>query len=326
MVIIKPWDGRSHHMKSDLVRGNRLDETPYLNLGTFSHGDMGPWVRMLNYDQISALLTRNELARVHNNCVDKIIEQAQVVENYFEAIYERQEALRLAATAARKLLDFILNFKKPQYWKSITKTSPKDLPEAWLTYNFGIAPLVATIDSAMKLLGKDYPTIVLRGASSSPVSTRFKIGNVLENTQHFASGTYIKEIRAHVAPKSNPNFALANVVGLTTPFSTAFSVVPWGWAVDYFVNASRLLSNFEDRFPGIYFKGIWESVLCNVTYGSLFTKYDAKSKSNYGHAHYMHRRTTSLKYQLEFSFPLLGGSQFANLASAIAVTLKGLKK
>lgn len=326
MVIIKPWDGRSHHMKSELIKGNHLDEMPYLNLGTFSEGEIGPWVRMLNENALSTLLTRNELARVHNNCVDKIVDQAQVVENYFEAIYERQEALRLAATAARKLLDFIRNFRRPQYWKSITKTKPKDLPEAWLTYNFGIAPLVATIDSAMKLLGKPYPTIVLRGASGSPVSTRWKNESIYEGYQHFASGSYFKEIRAHVAPKSNPNVALANVIGLTTPFSTTFSVIPWGWAVDYFINASRLLSNFEDRFPGIYFKSIWESVSCKVNYSSLHWKPGEKNRYNHGHAHYTHRRTSSLKYQLEFSFPLLGGSQFANLASAIALTLKGTKK
>lgn len=327
MVII-PWDGFRFHEKSNTVKGNGFNETDYYNRGTFSQGILSPCVRMQNNEAVSHLLTNNELAHVHNKCVDKIINQGQVVENYFETIYERREALELAATAARKLLHFITNFKKPQYWKSFGKPKPKDLPEAWITYNFGVAPLVATIDSAMHLLSKPYPTIVLRGASGMPVVKQWKVDDTWETTWNNVRGTYFKEIRAYVVPKSNPNAALANVVGLSTPFSTAFSVIPWGWAVDYFVNCSQLISNFEDRFPGIRFASVWESVSLKVEFNSArysrwYKKYVG---TNYGTAHNTFRQGSSLQYKLEFSFPLLGGSQFANLASAIALTLKGTKK
>lgn len=323
-MVIVPWDGRNYHEKRDLITGNHFTEMEYFNRGVFSHGEMNPWIFPEGNYISDGAISSNEIAHIHNNCVRKIVDQAQVVENYFEAIYERREALELAANAAKKLLEFITNFRKPRYWKSFGKPEPKDLPEAWLTYNFGVAPLIATIDSAMNLLGKPYPSIVLKGASGMPVNAIDIRESPDIKDVHTAKGSYFKEIRAHVKPHDNPNAALANVVGLSTPFSTAFSVIPWGWAVDYFVNCSELISNFEDRFPGIYFESIWESVsfkadISSVRRDTYFDLYEFNS----GKVFNTWRQPSSISYSLEFSFPLLGGSKFANLASAIALTLKG---
>lgn len=324
-MVIVPWNGRNYHEKSNLKKGNHFTEMEYFNRGTFTRGTLSPWgVTFENYIHPD-ILSANQVAHVHNKCVAKIVDKAQVVENYFEAIYERREALELAAKAATKLLDFLINFRKPRYWKKFGKPKPKDLPEAWITYNFGIAPLIATIDNAMNLLGKPYPSIVLKGGSGLPVDAIRIDENPWLKDVHTAKGMYFKQIRAYVKPKSNPNAALSNVVGLSTPFSTAFSVIPWGWAVDYFVNCSDLISNMEDRFPGIYFDSIWESVSFKATLNSA--RYDNSSKKyigvNYGTMFNTWRQRSTLKYSLEFSFPLLGGSKFANLASAIALTLKG---
>lgn len=324
-MVIVPWNGRNYHEKSDLKKGNHFSEMEYFNRGAFTQGTLSPWgITMGNYISRD-ILSSNDVAHVHNKCVSKIVDGAQVAENYFEAIYERREALELAVNAATKLLDFVTNFRKPKYWKSFGKPKPKDLPEAWITYNFGVAPLIATIDSAMNFLGKPYPSIVLKGGSGLPVDAIRIDENRWTRDVHTAKGTYFKQIRAYVKPKSNPNAALANVVGLSTPFSTAFSVIPWGWAVDYFVNCSDLISNFEDRFPGIYFESIWESVSYKATTSSA--RYDKDLEQyvdvNYGTTFNTWRQRSNLDYSLEFSFPLLGGSQFANLASAIALTLKG---
>jgi hypothetical protein len=161
---------------------------------------------------------------------------------------------------------------------------------------------------------------MLKGASGMPVDAIDIRESPDIRDVHTAKGSYFKEIRARVKPYDNPNAALANVVGLSTPFSTAFSVIPWGWAVDYFVNCSDLLSNFEDRFPGIYFESIWESVsfkasISSVRHDTYFDLYEF----NNGQVFNTWRQPSSLSYSLEFSFPLLGGSQFANLASAIAL-------
>lgn len=324
-MVLSPWNKYVFSEKSNLVLGNRLSENRYFNRGENSQGNMPGWIVFNDTSIQSDLISRNEQARIHNRCVAKVVDKAQVVENYFEAIYERREALQLAATAASKLLDFLVNFRKPKYWKSFGKPKPKDLPEAWLTYNFGVAPLVATIDSAMKLLGKPYPSIVLKGASGMPVNATNIYDWAYFKDVQTARGTYFKEIRAYVSPENNPNYALSNVMGLSTPFSTAFSVIPWGWAVDYFVNCSDLMSNFEDRFPGIRFDSVWESVSVKVEHS--FVRYEKFSNTvdsmNYGNAYNTYRQPSSLQYQLEFSFPLLGGRQFANLASAIALTLKG---
>lgn len=323
MVII-PWNGKDYHEKSDIIKSDYFNETIAFNRGVFSTGDLPPWIVPLDNSIVGDLLSSNTLANVRNRCISKIVGDAQLVDNYFEAIYERNQAMALAASAAKKLLDFLINFKKPKYWKGVVKRQPKDLPEAWLTYNFGVKPLIGTIDSAMKLLGKPYPTVILKGGAGAPIKlSRVDEGEEINDT-HFATGSYFQQMRAYVSPNGNPNAALANIVGLSTPFSTAMSVLPWGWAVDYFVNCSQLLNNIEDEFPGIYFNGVWQSIMCKVDFGSVrLDKITNETTVNYGEAHCFYREPTALRYALEFSFPPLGGNQFANLASAIALTMKG---
>lgn len=325
--MLVAYDGKNIvHEKSDVVKGDHLHEMEAFNRGVYSTGDSYPLIvptgNFIDYQYVS----RNTQARVHNNCVNKIVDEGQVAENYFEAIYERREAVNMAAAAAKTMLTFLTNYRKPQYWCKTLKRQPSDLPEAWIGYQFGVAPLISTIDSAMHFLGKPYPSYMIKGASGAPVNFNQVNESPWITETVFAKGSYFKQIRAYVRPNPNPNAGLMNLVGLNTPLSTAWSVVPWGWAVDYFVNASELMSNFENRFPGIYFDAVWESVMFKADFGTVsYSRATEKTSMNYGHAHNFWRAPSDLGYSLEFSFPQLGGNQLANLLSAIALTMKGKK-
>lgn len=320
------YDGKNvFHEKSDVVKGDHLHEMGAFNHGVYSTGDLNPLIVPYGNFVEDRFVSLNTQARVHNNCVNKIVGQAQVAENYFEAIYERREAARLAVEAARTLLGFLTNWRKPQYWRKALKRQPSDLPQGWIGYQFGVAPLIGTIDSALHLLGKPYPSYMIKGASGAPVELN-EYDSQARTETNFAYGSYYKEIRAYISPKTNPNAGLMNLVGLNTPLSTAWSVIPWGWAVDYFVNASDLMSNFENRFPGIEIVAAWESVLFKADFGTVITYKDTEETlMNYGRAHNFWRQGSNLEYALEFSFPSLGGNQLANLLSAIALTMKGRK-
>ena len=319
------YDGKNIvHEKSDVVKGDHLHEMNAFNRGVYSTGKLDPLIvptgNFVDYRYVS----RNTQARVHNNCVNKIVNEGQVAENYFEAIYERREAVNMAAAAAKTMLTFLTNYRKPQYWRKTLKREPSDLPKAWIGYQFGVAPLISTIDSALNFLGKPYPSYLIKGASGAPVNFSEVDKSPWITETSSANGSYFKQIRAYVRPNPNPNMGLLNLVGLNTPFSTAWSVIPWSWAVDYFVNASNLMSNFENRFPGIYFDSIWESVLFKADFSTVqYSRATEATTMNRGHAHNFWRQPSDLEYSLEFSFPSLGGEQLANLLSAIALTLKG---
>lgn len=136
----------------------------------------------------------------------------------------------------------------------------------------------------------------------------------------------------------NPNAALLNTFGLTTPVSTAMSVVPWMWAVNYFVNVNDLISNFEHRWPGVELGDNYKTTFTKSTYSgdwlvltwSWYRSYwynplDYISVS--GNTVNMVRDVNvPLNFQPEFSYPALGSKSFANLTSAIALAFAGAKE
>lgn len=57
----------------------------------------------------------------------------------------------------------------------------------------------------------------------------------------------------------NPNAGLLARLGFMNFAGNAWDIVPWSWAVDYFVNAGELLSNLQPRFPGVEFTQFYSS-------------------------------------------------------------------
>lgn len=131
----------------------------------------------------------------------------------------------------------------------------------------------------------------------------------------------------------NPNAQLLNIMGLTTPFSSLLSVVPWFWAVNYFVNINAMVSNFEVRYPGVNIGSTYTTTLHKIKYTGYtrgyWNGYTNTATSFYDGDYVYMRRVTSNKvptYKLHFGVPALGSSSFANLFSAIALTMKGKAK
>lgn len=330
MPILIEWDGLNYHEKSDIQRGDGTQERPYFNRGVSSHGDLSAAVvPMANAMQYA---TRNERAEIHNAAVDKLSDKLTMIDNYFEALYERKEAVKLATTAAKQLLDFARNYRKPRYWRKVSKVAPKDLPSAWLMYNFGVKPLVSTIDSALHVLSKDWPEVTVRGLATRTFSQVKISESPWIEDRNQGENKVMYELRAHVKPKFNPNGTLLNALGLTTPLSTLSNIVPWGWAANYFVNISDLLSNYESRFPGIRIKSVWKSVSCKGNFSTQRLERDQSWSEtgefvfHSGNFHNFYREEASLNYSPEFSLPNFGTNQFANLMSALAVTFAGTTK
>ena len=264
-----------------------------------------------------------------NDALKKVHEELRIVDSFFEDWYERQQALDLATKAAKELLFIARNLRKPArlYKRYKGKGKVSTIPEAWITYQFAIQPLVGTISRSLDALGAEFPR---QKISQSSVRSGTRSGVMLQEMDCFTKYTCRAKVGC-VVTGVNPNVGLLGATGLNEPFSSAWSVVPWGWAVDYFVNVGDLISNFENQHPGVKTSGWYSSLLFeeelvgrSVYAKSLMYSHVPHAKTAVrGNARMFRRTIGQPSFQLELSFPQLGGKQLANLLSAIALTLKG---
>lgn len=272
-----------------------------------------------------------------NNALTKVNDQLRVASSFWEDWYERKQSYELIVKSTKALLNFARNYKSPRYWSHLAKDRrPADLPSAWLAYQFGIKPLVGSIDRGMNLLGSDFPVMNIHGTSGTKIlnkRTQLPLTTGFYNNVAYSDLKLLCKIGCRVTG-INPNYALSGASGLGEPFSSSWSVLPWGWAVDYFVNVGDLLSNLENNHPGVTVTDWYETRVARVTSNAAldYSQYSELAIQKYGFAcsatfFYMERipLTSKPKFQLEFSFPALGGNQAANLMSALALTLKGKK-
>lgn len=279
---------------------------------------------------LNQLKNNNFTSSVQNRALAKLDGEFNTATSLFEAWYERQQAVDMGISAAKEVFRFIRNWKKPSYWKSIARGAkqPKSLPDAWLAYNFGLKPLLGTIDHVFNTLGNEFPvfkaSVTARGTHLSKV--------VDGDLTIFCEVDYTVKMGGR-AVAYNPNTSIIGVTGLNQPLTSFLSVVPWGWAVDYFVNAGQMAQNIDSKLPGVTIDNRWTTIISKGSYNGIKNLkrsyyYGIHKRENYpvyGDLVYIKRRLGKQKYELELSLPLLGGNQFANLTSAIALSMKGKK-
>lgn len=278
----------------------------------------------------STLVRNNFYAGVHNRALTKLDDKLTISSNFFESWYERREVYKMVGAVGQEILDFVKNFRKPKYWAKKGKgIKPSSLPEAWLTYQFGIVPLIGTLDTAMKGLGLPLESLSFKSQARAPFEDKYT--NTYSRAEIWYTGTYGKTLGCTVTPNPNPNVALLNLGGFTTPLSTAWSVIPWGWAIDYFVNVSDLLSNLEMKHPGVRTSNWYQTEMWDLSFQGLHKNSGSTAIMNpivclrSGKIICVERKllTSAPKFKLHLDLPLLGTNKFANLFSAVALTMKG---
>lgn len=316
LIALGKWDYAPN--SQGLVAGSFVQKDLEVVCRLIQSGFDMPWLADLDYN--------NRKAKARNKALAKVDSKLVQATNFFEDWYERKQSYALLNRAGHEILAFLHNWRKPGYWKrnwGIAKT-PSTLPEAWLTVQFGVKPLMGFVDNAFHNLAKPLPEVTIFETSGTNFSWARE--HPVDPSFVFKKEdiSYRYSLGCRVTGNPNPNLGLTKIVGLGQPFTTAFSVIPWGWAVDYFVNASELLSNLEVKHPGVHV-------------GEWFTteKWEIKAQQGQHHIDNLFRiqdadiinmrRTTNVsapRYEATFSFPLLGSNQLANLFSAIALSMK----
>lgn len=290
----------------------------------------------------------------HNAALRKFIDKVDTFSSMYEDIHERQQSIDLVVKIAQRTLRFVKavkaasrgDFKKlrnhlrgrsfkfrkefQRAWKH-----KKKLPEGWLEYKFGVVPLVGSIETLATALSKDVPYGRIRGSGrgTDHHDTKTEISSYGFNvTEGHTFDVSVKcTITAYVVAV-NPHKAFASLTGVYAPLSSAWSVVPWGWAADYFLNVGELISNLEPRFPGVSLSGAYTSyqrfaggTIYNESHANgnpLSTGYDGYPRDYTYDFQYFHRERSpgmSDVFVPEFSAEL-SFSRLGNLMSALYLT------
>lgn len=134
------------------------------------------------------------------------------------------------------------------------KSLPKSVSDAWLQYNYGWRPLASDIASAQanvhRALAKGLAISAKRGANLTRSWTRDNLPGDY-NERVVVEHRMLCELGAVM---DNPSLAYLNSFGLINPLSIAWELVPWSFAIDWFVPVGKTLEAVTATL-GLVFNG-----------------------------------------------------------------------
>lgn len=170
-----------------------------------------------------------------------------------------------------------------------------DSADAWLSFRFGVLPLLGEIHTATTSLFEPLPVKRIEGRAS---------GNASGKTITLADinwATFNVNFHAKWAAEvviSNPNLFLAERSGLLNPASIAWEAVPFSFVIDWFLPIGPLIASTSD-FAGVSFRNSYHT--CYASGNS--TEFTRQIYDNAMTAHqqgcYMFRYPETPKFKLK---------------------------
>lgn len=211
----------------------------------------GNWDTMQNLGHaLYAPIFSNLQSRADTECLNKISDSDI---NIGEALGESREAFAMIAESAAKLAKAIV-LAKHGHWKKLAdhlgirkpRSVAKTTSSKWLEYQYGWRPLMSDIyglhSEFQKGLSTQWQTFTVSRSVSD--STLFSwvwgaplIGDLNKVTFKVDLGVNTS-ITFRVA---DPTVARLNQLGLANPASVAWELVPWSFAIDWFIPVGNFL-------------------------------------------------------------------------------------
>lgn len=205
-------------------------------------------------------LSNPVIARAYAKAYDKFVDSAkQDLSIQMGAnLAESKQTLEMIANRGFQLLELARNLRRGKIPRSLRKKSLKrkwsgrgwaQVPGGWwLEYHFAWSPLLDDICTGAKMLSEpvwEFNPITARGSSTE------RIDRSHPRDWRFAE-VDVSSINAFVgirgnARVTNPNAYLLNRVGMINPASVAWEVIPFSFAIDWFLPVSSFLSSYTDQ-------------------------------------------------------------------------------
>lgn len=201
-------------------------------------------------------------------------------------------------SAPSRVLREISSMRSRGFWRAPPRPSKRELArgggQAWLQYQFGIAPIVGDIVKMQRAVEMvDNRVNEINRLFDSPRGLRrtvtvFNGSANAKNTNTYlqSAGTIIVPIfdirtivqkRVHVrwgpqqrcgippTPQQRREWAVRSVLGLTVDLSTLWELTPWSWLVDYFGNVGTYLKTTRNIVPARLI-GVWPMTHTTTTW------------------------------------------------------------
>nr|UUW21285.1 MAG: maturation protein [Guiyang fiers-like virus 1] len=214
------------------------------------------------------------LATLMNKSLDDFYEQCGESNAIAVNWLQRKDSIDMIANSVTSLITIARQLKNrdprllrkiKRYWAR--RGHPRELAEdfsgLWLQYFFGWAPLVSDIEDQIAFLRNPFPSqfvkgkakVVIEEHSLAPYSDYFgyyegfRFQNIIARTSVCALVS-VNDTNAVTNAHVNTN----NLTGVV------WELIPFSWAIDYFVDVGGYLRNMNPDFPGLKIEGAYRTI------------------------------------------------------------------
>lgn len=254
--VSKVWsgaNGRKHFCNKYDVQYVFTEKLAYSPDARSIHNSGWNGIQTMLYRQLSATARNKALRELDEQINSNILAFAEF---YYMRDLAATCILRFikVAKAARKLRR--LAVRNIPFGRADVERNAAAIPAAWLEFNFVYKPAVKSFNEFANIMNGPFPITYGKvygkdkgamGEIVDPYTPRWVYEMECKTQYHYA----------YHYP--NPNAGLLARLGFMNFAGNAWDIVPWSWAVDYFVNAGELLSNLQPRFPGVEFTQFYSS-------------------------------------------------------------------
>lgn len=247
------------------------------------------------------------IPEVVNRVLEKVQNDADIYPNLGESLAEIRESVKLLTGG------FVSAHNAFMFSYGVRHLDRRFVPKLWLTYNFGVMPLLGDIANIKNMLQqpRGWRHIEHKAFGIGSNTQRAYSTNTITYSHRRKCGIWVrlKEI--------NPYKAL---LGLTNPIYTAWQIAGWSWAIDYFIDVSSILRNLGDwdvqfEHRDSYTKDVFEIISVECTRAEVHSISGFEmSRINWING----RRSLSIKFPGQTS-------SYANLFSALSINMRDYK-
>lgn len=132
--------------------------------------------------------------------------------------------------------------------KHIAPLMLKDSAEALLAFQYGVRPLIGSINSACNVAAMPYPRMHVEGICAEPFETLYTSGGRPTNESYYKSWTHgmVYQRAGFDVEIVHPTIFLAEQLGLLNPAAIAWELVPFSFVLDWFIPVGTWINNISD--------------------------------------------------------------------------------
>lgn len=205
-----------------------------------------------------------------------------------------------------------------------------EVPSAWLELNFVVRPLVGDCKKLVSILNDDFGYTPIKVGSRVDHS----FASDAPNGNISVDGYCTYRMRGSVTI-NNANAGLVSRLGLTDILGTAYELMPWSWAIDYFTGLGSYLINVDPKYNQLAMTDCCYSYKVEASAYRVVRRFTSGPPARYLTTYIKGKRKSYSRtpvQKLSFTKTILPPQMEMNLrqasylASAIALTLKGKTK